>query len=370
MTKENILYVTHSSKKGGAEQSLIHLLNNLDTSKFNIYLVCPKGTEYLNEVMVPFTEINLKLESIKQGNFLNYLKEVLSLKKIIKKSNVKVVHANGWRAPWYVAPMRLLSKSKIIWHHRDKFDSKVYNYFLPLFFNNVICISNFVKGTLSNSVHHKCKVIYNGVDLKHIAETNKINNSNLDHDYFNIGTFGRIVEWKRLESIIYSLKIFKDRNPNILWKFYIVGDISIDGNTEYLDVLKKKVNELNLEAHIVFYGHTSNPLGFMREFDITINFSDREPFGRVIIESLLMKTPVIVADSGGAPEIIRDTLGGIIVPDNDFNELARAIENMHNMEQYEYDNMVERGFKAVYTKFDMSKLVKEVMYIYDDLISK
>ncbi len=85
MTKENILYVTHSSKKGGAEQSLIHLLNNLDTSKFNIYLVCPKGTEYLNEVMVPFTEINLKLESIKQGNFLNYLKEVLSLKKIIKK---------------------------------------------------------------------------------------------------------------------------------------------------------------------------------------------------------------------------------------------------------------------------------------------
>ena len=63
-------------------------------------------------------------------------------------------------------------------------------------------------------------------------------------------------------------------------------------------------------------------------------------------------------------------MGGIIVPDNDFNELARAIENMHNMEQYEYDNMVERGFKAVYTKFDMSKLVKEVMYIYDDLISK
>ena len=63
-------------------------------------------------------------------------------------------------------------------------------------------------------------------------------------------------------------------------------------------------------------------------------------------------------------------MGGIVVPDNDFNELARAIENMHSMEKYEYDNMVERGFKAVYTKFDMSKLVKEVMYIYDDLISK
>ena len=70
---------------------------------------------------------------------------------------------------------------------------------------------------------------------------------------------------------------FKDRNPNILWKFYIVGDISIDGNTEYLDVLKKKVNELNLEAHIVFYGHTSNPLGFMRNLILQLIFLIENP---------------------------------------------------------------------------------------------
>jgi hypothetical protein len=39
--KINVLFITHADKKGGAEQSLIHLINYLDTSIYRIHLLSP-----------------------------------------------------------------------------------------------------------------------------------------------------------------------------------------------------------------------------------------------------------------------------------------------------------------------------------------
>ncbi|MCM3569380.1 glycosyltransferase family 4 protein [Neobacillus mesonae] len=365
MNKINVLFVTHSKKKGGAEQSLIHLINHLDTSEYNVFLVCPNGTEYLDEIAVPFKEINLSLESIKHKLGLHYLITVFKLRKIVKKNKIDIVHANGWRAPWYVAPLRMITKSKTIWHHRDRFDSNFYNYLLPYFFHKIICISNFVKSTISARHSGKCDVIYNGVNLNDRVEPDyekvfKVNKK------IRIGTFGRIVEWKRYEEIIEAVNIV-NKNIGNNWELVIVGDTSIDGSKDYFKKLQDLVKEYRITKNVIFYGYTKFPLELMKQCDITVNFSDKEPFGRVIIESLIVKTPVIVANSGGAPEIINITTGGSIIKECDAKGLAKEIEKYYLMDQREYFEICQRGYGNACEMFNMSKLVLEVSQLYKSL---
>jgi glycosyltransferase involved in cell wall biosynthesis len=53
-----------------------------------------------------------------------------------------------------------------------------------------------------------------------------------------------------------------------------------------------------------------------------------EPFGLVAIECLSVGTPVVVSDTGGLGEIVRDGVDGLRVPAGDADALARALERV------------------------------------------
>lgn len=360
-----ILYVTHSSKKGGAEQSMIHLINQTNLNRYRLYILCPPNTEYLDEIKVPVELISMNLNSVKRSFGIVYLYKLIKIKRIIIKNKINIIHANGWRAPWYIAPMKYLSNCKIIWHHRDVMNSRLYNNFLPIFFDNVICISKYVKNTLTKKSERNYSVIYNGVEVEKNVYLKKDKKKN---GVFVISSVGRIVEWKRFDYIIKAVKIFSDRIKSRNWIFQIIGDVSVDGSKKYLESLKKMVNDYNLSDNIKFLGYQKRPSEFMKDSDLTINFSDREPFGRVIIESLIVGTPVVVANSGGAPEIIKLTNGGWICNDGDIEDLASTIESIYNLDNNVYQNIVKSGIEGVIKNFDMKIIYNQVENIYQRLL--
>jgi glycosyltransferase involved in cell wall biosynthesis len=53
-----------------------------------------------------------------------------------------------------------------------------------------------------------------------------------------------------------------------------------------------------------------------------------EVYGLVALEAMSQGTPVIVAKSGGLPEVVGDSKAGIVVPPGDAKALARAIERV------------------------------------------
>ncbi|MFA6017637.1 MAG: glycosyltransferase [Patescibacteria group bacterium] len=53
-----------------------------------------------------------------------------------------------------------------------------------------------------------------------------------------------------------------------------------------------------------------------------------EPYGLVALEAMCQGTPIIVAKSGGLPEIVGESEAGIIVPPGDSKALARAIHRI------------------------------------------
>ncbi|QJD87437.1 glycosyltransferase family 4 protein [Cohnella herbarum] len=361
--KTNVLFVTHADKKGGAEQSLIHLINYLDTAKYRIYLLSPGDAAYLNEIKTEYEHFPLRLNSIKQKLGLGYLETLLRIKRFVKKNRIEIIHANGWRAPWYTAPLKFMTKSKLVWHHRDHTHLRMFNHVLPRFFDQVICISHFV----ANSIRGSNKtIIYNGIDPDS-ALTPK-SRILMEDDTLVIGMFGRIVEWKRYHLVIEAVKKMAD-NKRYNWKLLIVGDTSVDGSEDYYNDLIRKVIAYGLEENIVFYGYSPNPLDVMKDCDLTVNFSLNEPFGRVIIESLLAQTPVIVSDSGGAPEIIRETKGGFIVKDGDVEELYRTIRRVYD-KGVNHQELSNEGYANVMNDFNMKAIARKVENTYHSLLAR
>ncbi|PZD97731.1 hypothetical protein DNH61_00240 [Paenibacillus sambharensis] len=359
----NVLFVTHADKKGGAEQSLIHLINYMDTRRYKVFFLCPAEAAYLHEITTEHQHIPYTLGSIKQRLGLGYLGAVRFIRRLVKEHGIQIVHANGWRAPWYVAPLKFISRAKLVWHHRDYTHLKMYNHVLPRFFHQVICISHFVADSIAGSNR---TVIYNGVDARNnpYDKTRRL----MEDGELLIGTFGRIVEWKRYHLMIEAVKRLSDRGMTN-WKLLIVGDTSMDNTDDYYDSLKRRVEEYGLSRQVVFHGYSSKPLELMSECDVTINFSMNEPFGRVVIESLMVKTPVIVADSGGAPEIIRETMGGIIVKDGDIHALAEALYTI-GTKAVNYEELVRSGHRSVLEQFSMEEIITRVEQLYGTLLGR
>ncbi|MFD0618978.1 glycosyltransferase [Paenibacillus sp. GCM10027629] len=360
--KINVMFITHADKKGGAEQSLIHLINYLDTSKYRIFLLAPRNAEYLSEIRTEYQHFPLRLNSIKKKFGFGYLETVFRIKSFVRKNHIDIIHANGWRAPWYTAPLKFLTKCKLVWHHRDYTHLKMFNRVLPRFFDQVICISHFV----ANSIQGDNKtIIYNGVDPE-LALTMKTRRF-MEDDTLVIGTFGRIVEWKRYHLMIEAVKKLSDNQKNN-WKLLIVGDTSVDGSEGYFNDMIQQVIEYGLEEKIIFCGYSKKPLELMKECDLTINFSLNEPFGRVIIESMLVQTPVIVSDSGGAPEIIHQTKGGFIVKDGDVEELYQTIQRVYD-HHVNYQELSIQGHTSVMNDFNMNTIARKVENTYHLLLA-
>jgi glycosyltransferase involved in cell wall biosynthesis len=64
----------------------------------------------------------------------------------------------------------------------------------------------------------------------------------------------------------------------------------------------------------------------MRMMDLIVHASTApEPFGRVLVEAMLARTPLIASSAGGALEIIQDRVSGRLVAPDDMAALRGAM---------------------------------------------
>ncbi len=78
-----------------------------------------------------------------------------------------------------------------------------------------------------------------------------------------------------------------------------------------------------LPRTVEFGGPSDNPYAHMRRFDVATLPSRDDPFPLVVLESMLVGTPVVAFDVGGVRQQIGDT--GILVPPGDVAQFADAL---------------------------------------------
>jgi glycosyltransferase involved in cell wall biosynthesis len=97
-------------------------------------------------------------------------------------------------------------------------------------------------------------------------------------------------------------------------------------STAYWAEVQQQAQALGLGSIVHFAGQRHDVPRILGALDLCVHCSTTpEPFGRVLIEAGAARLPVVAANAGGVPEIVRPGETGLLVPPGDPQALADAI---------------------------------------------
>ena len=122
-----------------------------------------------------------------------------------------------------------------------------------------------------------------------------------------IGYVGRLADWKAPHLLIDAAERLSDM-PAV--RFAIIGGIWFPAaEGPYARWLVERLTESPARGRITMPG-TLSPVEAFNAIDVLVHTSVQpEPFGRVIVEAMVARRPVVAFRHGGASEILDDTTG-------------------------------------------------------------
>ena len=241
---------------------------------------------------------------------------------------------------------------------------------------DLLILGTYALKELIKKIHHldenKLAVINYGL----IPEDYKIRESkeelrenfNIPEDQFVLLSDGRHILRKRFDLVIEAIKIIKEKVPSIKIKYYLIG------KGEETPRLKRKTKELDLEKEIEFLGFTDVETRnkFLKLSDAFIMPSvvkkeSIEGFGIVFLEANYFGTPVIGTLSGGIIEAVENGETGLLVKENDLNDLVDKILFYYFNEDKRI-SMGIKGHERVIKNFNWNLIVNDYVKLFEDLI--
>jgi glycosyltransferase involved in cell wall biosynthesis len=237
-----------------------------------------------------------------------------------------------------------------------------------------LCISNAVRGQLVEYGVElsRCVVVPNAVNTDRFNESD-VSAADIrtefgwDKSQNVFSLVGRVVSWKGQDFFIEA--ITEARKTDATIRGLIVGDSELSNSgAAYLAKLQSLIVELGLEDSVKFTGHRSDIPSIMKASDAVICASSSpEPFGRVIIESMAVGTPVVATNAGGATDIVSDGINGMLVPVRDSEALADAMLRLARDGDFVRE-LRSAAMRTIADRYTVRHHVDQVCGIYDSVL--
>lgn len=339
------LFLTHTAVLGGAERSLIDLASGWDGECAVMLLADgPLRAELeARGVRVVLGTLGA-LDSVRRESALpgpGALADIGRLAREVSRAAkpLAVIHANSQKSFVIAAAAGLLARRPVTWHLRDILAPP---HFSATNIRAAAMLANLrASAVVANSaataqafreaggdaglVH----VVHNGIDAAPFDAVSEAQAASLRHALGGEGRFvvaacGRLAPWKGQHVAIDAIA----KVPGaVLW----VAGAALFGEDLYAQALVQRAADLGIADRVRFLGERQDIPAIMRAADVVVHTAvDAEPFGRVVVEGMLARTPVVASDAGGVREILRAGEGGTgwLVPPGDAGALARAIEEV------------------------------------------
>ena len=213
----------------------------------------------------------------------------------------------------------------------------------------VVAVSNGVKQKIEIEFKNSAiEVIPNSFDFKTHS-----NSEILPFKY--VIAVGRLVKLKQFDKLIESYS--KSRLPEKNIHLVILGTGEEQAN------LEKKISDFNLQAVIHLLGFKENVYDYISKAKFLVLSSQYEGFSMVILEALSLGIPVVSFDCEYGPrELIHNNSNGILVENQNFDELTRKLDIFVEDEIF-YQNCKNNTISSV-AKFQSSVIVNQWLQIF------
>ena len=132
--------------------------------------------------------------------------------------------------------------------------------------------------------------------------------------------------------------------------------------------IRQMVADLGLQARVEFLGgKTQAELArYMQQSSVVVLPSRKESLGMVLVESLACGTPVVATRSGGPEDIVNEKVG-VLVPPEDPEALADAIQRVLQRPE-DFDRADLRTYALA--KFSWNRISKQYLELYQEAIAR
>ncbi|WP_175752514.1 glycosyltransferase family 4 protein [Burkholderia ambifaria] len=375
------LVLDQSGVLGGAELSLLEIMKHMRANAD--VLLFDDGP-----FRAALDEIGARVDVLDQGALAGVRKQggvsVGALKRLAglvrdvarRARRAEVIYANTQRAMVVAALAGRLARKPVVWHLRDivsgdHFGSKqlmAIKYCARFGVTRVIANSDASAQAfraLTGFTPQHVDVVFNGISAEPFDALDQASQAALrarfglpEHAWL-VGSFSRLAHWKGQHLLLEAAA----RHPDM--HVVLVG-APLFGEDEYAAQLHEIVARHGMDDRVHFLGFQRDVAACMKAVDVVAHTSiTPEPFGRVIVEGMLARRPVVAARAGGVVEIIEDEENGLLCEPGDAAALADALGRLKHDAALR-ERLVASGRATAVRRFGTETYVERVEKILAD----
>ena len=371
--KPRVLIIIASQDIGGPGKGIFQFIENAPKGDFE-YILC--NFNFRNRTIGQFADEaskkKLNLILLKQRFTFDPLM-LLQVRDIILKNNINIIQTHGYKSgviglfmkrlyhiPWIGFAHGYIEVGKKLKLY-NRLDRMILKYA-----DRVVTVSDSMKKLLKEAgvKEDKIKVIYNA-----IAQTDATPSASTESimDYYGIknlhkviGVVGRLSPEK---GQVIFLKAFKKAV-----KMYPQAKALIVGDGPDRGMLEEYCKKNGIDDKVVFTGYQKEIANFYQVFDMLALPSFTEGLPNAVLEAMIFGVPVIATSVGGVPEVINNSNGILVPPDN--HELLA--DKMIKLLQDDglRKSLGLKGRESLYPRFSPSHRASQILDLYKELLAK
>jgi len=238
-----------------------------------------------------------------------------------------------------------------------------------LFLKNITAVivpSNYVKCKFLELFGQNCRVyvVYDGVDQENFDQVRSFTKTD-DTVLF----VGAIVPFKGLHNLIGAVKFLQMRGLNIRLK--IVGSPYLWTPEESYLGYYRSLLALGRKFNVTFEGEKYGEellRAYKEAAVLAVPSIGEEALGIVALEGMAAGLPVVASKTGGLVEIVKHEETGLLVPPNDVEALAGAIERLIENEELR-SKLAENAQNMVKSQFTWDSSFKQICNVYSKYLA-
>ena len=375
-----ILHIITSLDRGGAENHLASLAMQQIKQKNKVYIVYLRGNDYWVKSLNKKKIFIKKFDILNNYNLINSFFLIFKIFNFVNKVKPNIIHAHLSLPEIIGLILKTICRLNckfVITKHLDSFlfeGSRGQNRFFNGIFlekiifkisDHVIFITKNVKIYFKSKINFSAKktsIVYYGISKKNLLYTKNKDKKIIIKKKKNeklILNIARHVPQKKIDLIIKSFAEYHKKNNNV--KLILVGHGS---ETQNLKILAKK---LNVQSNIYWIRYTDNVSYLFKISDLFCLSSAYEGLGLVLLESLLLKVPVITMNVSAMKEVIEHGYSGILLPNEcSPKTFSKAISKILSNSKFK-KMLVKNGTSMINKKFNEKKTSKLIADIYKEI---